>query len=903
MGTRGKSNQPPRLSVAVVNANYKGVVQFKREIEKQVSTYEVVNIPTLQKLKQFMRQRAMGIVICAYHSKKELKEVLELGILIRQLRPKSLFEIILLQMAKDSKTDLLKKSGISSCLTIQATHKLIKKTSKKIHMSLLDEWRTHHLPESSPNDEVSDFTPDGDANLSPDKPSNISILPGLQFEGDCWFCSENPLAKQVLDSWIVNLFGPPPRLGKWTKLKQAPNQTTEVWKFKERDPNLKKYTTDSGNWIFFGKEPTYKGGTWTFTSTAPQLSFYENSSKQFVHHRFLLENKNLIKFCANSQFGMEFFNAMNGESSAATEEGGGDFQAPPANDNGQYVATGDPSAPMNTGSQNVVFSNDDAVQDDLTQKTTFSSGSGVPQSTPNPVTFQDTGVSNASNESNVSFGSDETGAPNAGDYNNAPSEGSTSFADSLANFGSAQPDQSFLDNMGDGPTSEGDSNVSASSQSDMLSSPEQSNVNLVAPIDLESDCWVSFKNPPAKLYNGSWLIPMLGPSPKIGKWVKMKGTSSDLEVYKWKERHVSFVEYIPNFGTWVFFGRKPEYSKGIWTFVSSAPQMSFYDEKIKDFTFNRFIIKEENALDFAQNSVHSDEHYKRIQLDLQGATAPYIGNQTWDTSAGDDDPVFMAQSQIEQEMPPQDEGEPPPTLIGQNPIELFSYDEEIEEEVVENALGFDPEEETDQNGSEPSQNGLGFDPDEEDEESGSEAPVSMELNAEGSESTLNYRDMKNGLKNTADTSNLYATEELVTEEESHDFLFLLLDSDEEFCKDFQTSVLDLKYRCDYRTSPKEFLRSVKPLAPDFLIINIDLGGAQEVGVILLMAIRKVLGNEIPILGITHHMDNEALLEKAKNNGATSIIAKENYFPEFKQFIKDKKDFVISLQKEDEKEVA
>jgi hypothetical protein len=104
-----------------------------------------------------------------------------------------------------------------------------------------------------------------------------------------------------------------------------------------------------------------------------------------------------------------------------------------------------------------------------------------------------------------------------------------------------------------------------------LKDNESNNVKMVSALTIEDDHWLLLQNETPRKVLGKWLVILMGPNPKIGHWVLMNGTAQSVEsLWRWEIRKVA----NPT-GSWLFYGRKPEYRDGRWAFVSERPEL-FY---------------------------------------------------------------------------------------------------------------------------------------------------------------------------------------------------------------------------------------------------------------------------------------------------------------------------------------
>jgi hypothetical protein len=145
-------------------------------------------------------------------------------------------------------------------------------------------------------------------------------------------------------------------------------------------------------------------------------------------------------------------------------------------------------------------------------------------------------------------------------------------------------------------------------------------VRLSPPLLTQHDFWLFRKRPYIRRYKGNWMIELIGPSPASGKW-KLSSRFSHLfpeadTIWEWTQREPPGKygdTFNPAPATWVFVGKKPEYSWVVnrWAFVSEIPGLYFVEDgKVLEI---RFFETEEGVLDMSDNSSAAIEAFPKIQ--------------------------------------------------------------------------------------------------------------------------------------------------------------------------------------------------------------------------------------------------------------------------------------------------
>jgi hypothetical protein len=145
-------------------------------------------------------------------------------------------------------------------------------------------------------------------------------------------------------------------------------------------------------------------------------------------------------------------------------------------------------------------------------------------------------------------------------------------------------------------------------------------VRLSPPLLTLHDFWLFRKRPYIRRYKGNWMVELIGPSPASGKWKlssRFSGLFPDSDtIWEWGRREPPGKygdTFNPATGTWVFVGKKPEYSWVVnrWAFISEVPGLYFIEDgKVLEV---RFFETDEGILDMSDNSAAAIEAFPKIQ--------------------------------------------------------------------------------------------------------------------------------------------------------------------------------------------------------------------------------------------------------------------------------------------------
>jgi hypothetical protein len=107
-----------------------------------------------------------------------------------------------------------------------------------------------------------------------------------------------------------------------------------------------------------------------------------------------------------------------------------------------------------------------------------------------------------------------------------------------------------------------------------LGASSGASVKWVAPLEIESDCWLAVKEN-IKSVAGKWIVPLIGPSPRFGQWCAKNPSTGETGEWEWVPTQLLDDPFIREEGAWVFNGRRPEFQGGTWIFIGANAELYF----------------------------------------------------------------------------------------------------------------------------------------------------------------------------------------------------------------------------------------------------------------------------------------------------------------------------------------
>jgi hypothetical protein len=102
-------------------------------------------------------------------------------------------------------------------------------------------------------------------------------------------------------------------------------------------------------------------------------------------------------------------------------------------------------------------------------------------------------------------------------------------------------------------------------------------------LTLKSDFWLLQKLEPKRVTD-RWLVRLIGPGPAAGRWLpqaKVRGVSAEVQLeeqwWQWTPTPGEGQMFMKEAGSWLFYGLQPNIFDGFWSFISSQPELAFYE--------------------------------------------------------------------------------------------------------------------------------------------------------------------------------------------------------------------------------------------------------------------------------------------------------------------------------------
>lgn len=139
----------------------------------------------------------------------------------------------------------------------------------------------------------------------------------------------------------------------------------------------------------------------------------------------------------------------------------------------------------------------------------------------------------------------------------------------------------------------------------VLGTGKKAQVHLVDPLEISSDCWLLSKTQPNKV-SCRWNLQLEGPSSKLGKWEKIKGTEGANEQWRWTPNDLANDPAHKIAGAWVLKGKRPEFQNGTWNFSGPLLELVFVHEgKV---LASKVITNSRGDLMIAKDSLLAQDH-------------------------------------------------------------------------------------------------------------------------------------------------------------------------------------------------------------------------------------------------------------------------------------------------------
>jgi len=144
----------------------------------------------------------------------------------------------------------------------------------------------------------------------PARGNSFEMVEPLQLPENCWLLRKPEDVRIVQEQWIIDLVGPGPSAGVWTRRADAELNLEDghsVWEWKAKKPE-KLFFGENGSWIFWGKRPRFQDFHWVFISKNPQLSFAKQNDA--LTHVLTLNPDRKLLVPANSEIALQKWSAI-----------------------------------------------------------------------------------------------------------------------------------------------------------------------------------------------------------------------------------------------------------------------------------------------------------------------------------------------------------------------------------------------------------------------------------------------------------------------------------------------------------------------------------------------------------------------------------------------------------------
>lgn len=141
----------------------------------------------------------------------------------------------------------------------------------------------------------------------------------------------------------------------------------------------------------------------------------------------------------------------------------------------------------------------------------------------------------------------------------------------------------------------------------------------IEPLTISEDCWLLRHPDDVRIVRSHWVIKLVGPGPVVGKWARMEASSQKSEehsVWQWQPRNAQGELLAGEKGSWVFWGKRPQFEDLSWVFVSRSPRLTFYKDKMAAGDF--FALGSDRRLHIAKNSEVALVKWPAIQASVLG---------------------------------------------------------------------------------------------------------------------------------------------------------------------------------------------------------------------------------------------------------------------------------------------
>ncbi len=119
-------------------------------------------------------------------------------------------------------------------------------------------------------------------------------------------------------------------------------------------------------------------------------------------------------------------------------------------------------------------------------------------------------------------------------------------------------------------------------------------LHLVEAVEFAGDCWLLRSQADVRRIRDHWIIDLLGPGPTTGRWHREAA-----ERWRWQPRPDS-PQLGDLEGSWIFSGKRPDFSDSRWQFISLDPKLTYLREGAR--VGDRLWVAEDGLLRIRKNS-------------------------------------------------------------------------------------------------------------------------------------------------------------------------------------------------------------------------------------------------------------------------------------------------------------
>lgn len=268
---------------------------------KQSDPTPLKELKDFDELKQSLREISCGCVVFDVKEATHLKQLAEVAHMMRSEISSGIIQfIVLCQLEHPRLQAILDKISCNKVLYPPYSAKGLKITLTR-HLAIARKAATQS--ELSQEMKVSGGDSSrGSAHASQQK--SVREIDALKTSDDCWLTKASS-AKCIHGKWLCFAIGPGPVTGTWVELKSESNGRRfddRVWEWKPKDPE-KDLFIRQGSWRFRGRFPEFKGTSWTFIGSAPELSYFKDGA--LVERRIYCESNGDLTLARNSRAALD----------------------------------------------------------------------------------------------------------------------------------------------------------------------------------------------------------------------------------------------------------------------------------------------------------------------------------------------------------------------------------------------------------------------------------------------------------------------------------------------------------------------------------------------------------------------------------------------------------------------